>query len=599
MARMEFRDIFLRLPPATAILVLSTAFGISHGHALPRQTKTVAFHELDVVPFPPAPTEAPFSPFELLRRQDNTVCGYLGGDPNLPATCSAGSHCVLDSFNGVVGCCPNGGSCTTGVFTGCVDGNSDPQTEINPYIYTCQGGNVCYKNNFAGGYSQFGCGTASSLGTTVQTSADGASTALSLTKTILSPTATPTTLSEPTTVGSPSSTTTRPGATSSITSPTSSLSSSLSSASSSSSQTTSRTTSQATSQTTSSATPTNSTSSSSAASTESSTSAESATDSATPAPAAPEDKQQARYDRTGAIVGGTIGGAAALVAVIAVAAFCIGRQRKKRQAAGPTPVMPPTTEYSDPVRSHGAAFAPLPTWQDEQQQRQPPPPPPSQQPPYSQHYSVPSSAYNAYPPSSYYDDDDEGLWGGPGAAVVGASANNNGGGRHSPLRYEQAHMTGMGTSLAPVVEDSEHEPDPREIDEFSRAYAGAAGIGQDDEDEEEEEDMRPLRQYDAHASAASAAATAAAAASARKPSISSSSMRSSSSLSSSSSAAAAAAAAAPIAASRAVAARDMTDVDLSSPPEDDTSTRTYSRGGSGYRPLWQQNRQQTRNPAWF
>ncbi|KAJ8116679.1 hypothetical protein ONZ43_g4387 [Nemania bipapillata] len=141
MARPLFHNIFFRLPPATAVLLLSVVFDRTNGHALPRQTKIVQFHELDVIPFPPLPTGEPLSPSDLRLRQENTVCGYLGGSLDFPATCSLGSHCVLDAVNSVVGCCPNGGPCTTGVFTGCVDRNSDPQTEINPYVYTCQGTN--------------------------------------------------------------------------------------------------------------------------------------------------------------------------------------------------------------------------------------------------------------------------------------------------------------------------------------------------------------------------------------------------------------------------------------------------------------------------
>ncbi|KAI0845519.1 hypothetical protein F5Y00DRAFT_166604 [Daldinia vernicosa] len=210
MACSVFSAGFLRLPPSTAALLISMVFGLTNSHLLPRQTKTVELHELNVVPFP-RPTEAPVLLSDLLRRQgQNTVCGFIGGNPNLPATCLAGSHCVLEQDHGVVGCCPDGGTCSTGIFTGCVDRNSDLQTEINPYVYTCQGSDVCYRNNFAGGYYQFGCGTASSLGTTVETSVDGM-TSLVFEETSVSLTASPSILPEPTSIGSqPSSATEDP-----------------------------------------------------------------------------------------------------------------------------------------------------------------------------------------------------------------------------------------------------------------------------------------------------------------------------------------------------------------------------------------------------
>ncbi|KAF5713376.1 transmembrane alpha-helix domain-containing protein [Fusarium mundagurra] len=95
-----------RLPP---FLVISGVLNLATGHVLPQPTKTVDFYELNVLPYPLAATPAPDDSL-LLRRQFNTVCGYLGGDPGLPATCSAGSHCVVDVDHGAVGCCPDGGS---------------------------------------------------------------------------------------------------------------------------------------------------------------------------------------------------------------------------------------------------------------------------------------------------------------------------------------------------------------------------------------------------------------------------------------------------------------------------------------------------------
>ncbi|KAI1079117.1 hypothetical protein F5B20DRAFT_179565 [Whalleya microplaca] len=537
MARSIFNDTFLRLPPATAVLLLSAAFGLSNGYALPRQTSTVAFHELNVVPFPPAPTEAPISLRELLRRQsDNTICGYIGGNSDIPATCSAGSHCVLDQDHGVVGCCPNGVTCTTGIFTGCVDWGSGAQTEVNPYVYTCQGSDVCYRNQFAGGFYQFGCGASTDMGTIVQTSIDGASS-LVLEETSVPLTATPSSLSEPTTVGSsPTSTigsSTGSVSTGSVTSATSSASStgSLSSESSSTSSSTGSSSSTAsTSESTSSSASTSSSSSSSTSSSSttstsrtssttttstSSTSSDStaadATSSST-ATAAPATNSNADNDNTGAIVGGSVSGAAVLVAIIAAALY-LRKRNNDRHGPGPKPPAPPTTEYISPIKSHGAAFAPLPGWHEEDQQRG-----------------------RQSPPSPY---DQPGYPHQPWQAVTNPSPAH---GYTQPLRYHPANsMNGagiVGTGLAPVAEEqydgsiSSHGGG-NELDEFARAYS-SAGIGQQDDDRQPLTVMNPDEQL------SSGSASRSESPGARSPS-----------------------------------------------------------GRRGSRPLWQQNRQQTRNLMWL
>ena len=275
---MSVAALFSQLPASTSLLVISTLFALTSGHALPRETKTVDFHLIDTIAWPSLPTAAPLSPVQLRdlrRRQDlNTICGYIGGDPKLPATCSAGSHCVLDSAHGAIGCCPNGGACTTGVFTGCADKNSGPQTEVNPYVFTCQGSDVCYKNTFDGGFFQYGCGTASTLGTLVATSIKSGSSL-----------------------------------------PISSISVSLT------------------------FTPTGSRSSSSSTSSPTSSSSTTATSSSTQSPAtqAPEvSAANGGVDQTGAIIGGTISGVAILIALIAVAIYLIKR-RKGNTRRGPGP----------------------------------------------------------------------------------------------------------------------------------------------------------------------------------------------------------------------------------------------------------------------
>ncbi|KAI8632486.1 hypothetical protein F5Y19DRAFT_365738 [Xylariaceae sp. FL1651] len=518
MALSAFDNIFFRLPPATAVLLLSAALGLTSGHALPRQTKVIEYRELDVIPFPPAPTNAPLSPFDLQRRQENTICGFIGGNPELPATCSLGSHCVLDPVNSVVGCCPNGETCTTGVYTSCVDRNSDPQTEINPYVFTCQGSDVCFRNQFAGGYHQFGCGTASDLGTTVQTSADGASTALSIETVPVSLTASASTLATPTTIGSFSSVSTRSSSASSMSSSSRSSTSSRSSSS---------------------------TSSSVASSTTHSSSTSSSSDPASSATST-QDSGSIKQTQTGAIVGGVIGGAAAILSLLALAFYCLRRRgRNSRKGPGPAPTAPPTTQYISPMRSHGAAFAPLPSWNDEDNGG------PSSPSFYNNAHA------HAHQPSPYGPLEPTGV-----SAPAPANLTPHGYGFSQPLRYNPSYMA-MGmpmpakAGLTPVVEEEQpfdreeqqqhqqqyqqqYQQQPqlqgREIDEFSRAYSNA-GIGQLPDDEPDYEDRAPLRDHAAHEAGNSTESSS-----------------------------------------------------EDSPPRN---------RGAGHRPLWQQNRQQSRNLMWL
>ncbi|KAG6000013.1 hypothetical protein E4U21_006043 [Claviceps maximensis] len=186
--------------PTLSILILSTTVA---SHVLPRETDSPAFQHLSRViswPILALATPAPASTLLPLRQESNTVCGYIGGDPDLPATCLPGSHCAVDIEYGAVGCCPDEGSCERGIFTGCVDQNSGAQTVADPYIFTCRGPNVCYKNFFAGGYFQYGCGTASALATTVLASASG-QPVVKLQSISAQLTATPTHMSEPTALG--------------------------------------------------------------------------------------------------------------------------------------------------------------------------------------------------------------------------------------------------------------------------------------------------------------------------------------------------------------------------------------------------------------
>ncbi|KAI5463525.1 hypothetical protein BGZ63DRAFT_413117 [Mariannaea sp. PMI_226] len=281
----------------SALVNLATAYP----YVIPQPTNTIPFYELNVQLWP-LPTAAPGSLDKLLERQAlNTVCGYIAGDPNLPATCSAGSHCVVDSDQGVIGCCPDSGSCTQGVFTGCVDLNSGAQTEVNPYVYTCQGLDVCYKNSFEGGYSQFGCGSASNLATTVVATASG--------KSAVDLTTLPATRTE-------SVTTTDATTKSSTKTSTDSTTSNSKSTTSSSSETT---TEAETTTNSSTETQTNSSSQTESDSTSSSTSA-----------SAPESDGNNKGKNTGAIVGGTISAVAALVALVALGVFLLRRKKRNQ-----------------------------------------------------------------------------------------------------------------------------------------------------------------------------------------------------------------------------------------------------------------------------
>ncbi|KAJ6447144.1 transmembrane alpha-helix domain-containing protein [Purpureocillium lavendulum] len=307
-----------RLPPPSAVLALTVAVALqlTSAHVLPRETKSVHFRPLKVEPWPlaavahgaahptavpaPAPTAAPV---EL--RDDhtlfNTVCGYIGGNPALPATCMAGSHCAVDVEHGAIGCCPNSGDCNSGIFTGCVDRNSGPQTADNPYVYTCAGKNVCYKNVFDGGYFQYGCGSASNLATSVAMSASGRS-ALRLSHMTVSLTATATARTTPTTIGS------------------------------------------------------SSTSSDTKSDTEPGSTQASPSTSATSDAAAPAKEKSS--PNTGAIVGGAVGGVAFLAALVALG-FLLWRRRRGNTRRGPGPDQ--GTKYISPMAAAHRDFEALPS----------------------------------------------------------------------------------------------------------------------------------------------------------------------------------------------------------------------------------------------
>ncbi|KAF7547970.1 hypothetical protein G7Z17_g7355 [Cylindrodendrum hubeiense] len=333
----------VRLPPA-AFIILSNIIHLAtaYPYALPQPTKTVDYHQLNVLPWPVAATAAPGGLDDLLnRRAYNTVCGYIGGDPALPATCSAGSHCVIDVDAGAVGCCPDGGSCTQGVYTGCVDSNSGAQSEVNPYVYTCQGSDLCYKNSFEGGYSQYGCGSISGMATTVAVTASGKS---SIDLSTLPVTATTTAESSESTARS----TTKKSTSSRTRSSKSATETSTTETASTKTKTNTKTSS--TESSTLSASETSSTASESTETDGSSPteSGDGSSSSTTTASAPDTDGDNNGSKNTGAIIGGTISGVAALVAFIFLGIWLW--KRKKGKGAGLNQKPQPGSESSGNIQ---------------------------------------------------------------------------------------------------------------------------------------------------------------------------------------------------------------------------------------------------------
>jgi len=426
-ARMR-RDFFQRLPAPTALLLLSRLFELTRAHALPKQTSTVPYRVLDVVSWPLVPTPPPVLPEELRRRDlaADAICGYIGGDPGLPATCSPGSHCVLDAVHGAVGCCPNNDAvCTAGVFTGCVDSNSGPQTEVNPYVFTCGGGDVCYKNNFAGGFSQFGCGSASNLATTVPLSASGLTSNLVITSVSVSFTAPKTTLATPTTIPSTGTRSTTSSATSSRSS-------------------------------------TSTTSSSSTT-----TAPPGPTDTAAPAGGGGNDK-------TGAIIGGAISGAAVLIALAALAFYLI-RKRRRNARTGPGAGGTAYVRYgrlvnfprwlgghANPPRSpmSGHSFKPLHSTPPDGYEDPAHAPGMTTQITAGPQQTTATYHYPGQNPAAYVA---AAGGAGAGAAMLGGTHGYHGGAQYQSLDTDQAPLT-------------------REFDDFSRGFQDALDrIGEEDE----------------------------------------------------------------------------------------------------------------------
>ncbi|KFA53433.1 hypothetical protein S40293_03401 [Stachybotrys chartarum IBT 40293] len=440
-------DLFLRLPPSATLLVLVAILQTSNGHAIPQQTKTIGFHELEVQPWPLVPTSVPTGAAQLnnlLGRQLNTVCGYIGGDPALPATCSAGSHCAVDVGQGAVGCCPDQGPCTQGVFTGCVDANSGPQTEVNPYVYSCTGSNVCYRNTFEGGFYQFGCGSASDVAATVVATASGRpSIALTSVEAVLTDDSVA--LSAPTTLGT-------------VTSEPESSTTTVSTARFSSSEETTRSETETTA-TSSTATTTSATETTTASSASSTRASSDSLPTATEAPASDDDNDGGGAVSNTVIIASVIGSIAGAL-VFAGLAFLLWRRRKGNTRHGPGVNANPA--YIKPGQGDGEhVFTPLTPVQEVQEVATPPLAP---VPAYSATFGYSSVPLQSELPESV------------SAAATPA---------YQPGRaygYPSGTVLGGGTAPGTVREDEiPLTSRDRELDDFSRGFnSGLHDIREDE-----------------------------------------------------------------------------------------------------------------------
>ncbi|KAL1888253.1 hypothetical protein Cpir12675_006235 [Ceratocystis pirilliformis] len=284
-----------------------------------------------------------------LHKRFNVVCGYIDGNPLMPAVCNPGSHCAVDKALGAVGCCPDEGPCDTGIFTGCVDMTGPPPEKVDPLVYVCGAGQVCYKNNYEGGYSQFGCGTPGSPPATVLVNVAG-QPPIDIQQVNIK--------ANPTSDGgagagvpAPAQTTTSESNSQSkspepVATPKQLLSSSSSSSSSSALSTT---------PTPATPYPTGSRGPQTLKTTTTSTTAEEAYGMASEATVtatteAPKTDKDTNHADVGAVVGSTLSGIAAFLALGAVGFYYY---RKKKQTQSPTP--PPNEKsMSSPTSSHGS-----------------------------------------------------------------------------------------------------------------------------------------------------------------------------------------------------------------------------------------------------
>lgn len=116
------------MPASSILLLFSIVF--TGSNALP-WTEAQQTHVYEADPWSPRPTLVPRADPARLFKKDVLgieICGWLGGNSASAATCSPGSSCVRDTVHGVVGCCATAGPCTAGVYTSCIDMNSNGWT---------------------------------------------------------------------------------------------------------------------------------------------------------------------------------------------------------------------------------------------------------------------------------------------------------------------------------------------------------------------------------------------------------------------------------------------------------------------------------------
>lgn len=118
------------------------------------------------------------------------------------------------------------------------------------------------------------------------------------------------------------------------------------------------------------------------------------------------------------------------------------------------------------MRSHGAAFAPLPTWQEEEE-------PPTPQPHFQQPYNQPGQAvstdmYNQYDPVR-----------GNSTQIIGGQ------GTAQPVEYYTTNVGAAAMARTPIA-DAHMRSGSNELDDFSHGYTAAVG------QIHQEEDRQPL-----------------------------------------------------------------------------------------------------------
>lgn len=124
------------MPSSSILFLFSAAFSATSALPWKGPQATATY---DAADWSPRPTLASVSERELFPRAlffSANTCGFVGGDYYSSITCGSASSCVWDTARAFLGCCPNNGICTTGVYTGCVDTQSGQQTVVDPAVTT-------------------------------------------------------------------------------------------------------------------------------------------------------------------------------------------------------------------------------------------------------------------------------------------------------------------------------------------------------------------------------------------------------------------------------------------------------------------------------